>query len=489
MYSTYGGVRQVKACTLGFIVVLFTVSTVIAATNGYYDDWWLCVDSCGEEDADCVDACTDEFNETHSTRADVDFPYKSNEPAPVHFTPVFKQGLTPPSVNPAVFSDNIYDRLAGKTVGFAFVISKDGLLVEQGQGGYARIPVLDGGKVFTVNTDVNVYSVSKTITAIAALQLMEKLNLAPDEPISDWLPPSWHKGLGFGSNGITFFDLLTHRTGINQTIAQLLDENEEFAALSNPYGVLHALVGHGINPEFAGIGPVGYAPYSYKNANYILAAILIWRMALATGDITSNSELAADIDSAAGYQHYVRKNVLQPSGVDGFCYATGPASQHALAYDINQTIFPIQVTAGGSMGGSMSACGPMHWWLSAMDLAAIAAHLRFGDLLTPASRELMDELKIGWSQGSNHGTNAHRYWHGGLGMWTRHNRHQVLSPAHPMNPTTGYLPKMVTTKDRVHTCLMKLPGGLNATLVLNSDIRNSSASACSVLTSAYTDSQ
>jgi hypothetical protein len=405
-----------------------------------------------------------------------------------------ESGFKASSTSTAQFAANIHAQLINRVVGYAFVIAKNGQLVEQGQGGFARLPLVDGGKAFSVNTDVNVYSVSKTITAIAVLQLMEKLGVEPDDPIADWLPQSWAKGLGFASDGITFFDLLTHRTGVNQTIQELNKEDEAFAALStNTYAGVKAIVEHGIYPEFADVGKVGYGDYSYKNANYAIARIIIWQMALETGDITSNSELAADFDSAAGYQHYVRKNVLQAAGVDGFCYATGPESQRALAYDINKNLFPLQFTQGGAMGGSfpngLLTAGPKNWWLSAMDLGAVAAHLHYGDLLSAESRKLMDDLEMGWSKSSDSASRPNRYWHGGLGKWTRNNRTQMLSPAHPANPTGFWQPSNVTSKDRVRTCLMKLPDGLDATLVMNSDVRDSSLNACGVLHAAFEDAQ
>lgn len=67
MWSTYRGTQKVKVCTLGIIVALFTTSIVIAATGDDYDDWWLCANECGPDDADCIDGCTDEFNKSHST--------------------------------------------------------------------------------------------------------------------------------------------------------------------------------------------------------------------------------------------------------------------------------------------------------------------------------------------------------------------------------------------------------------------------------------
>ena len=78
MWSTYRGTREVKACTLGFLAALFLASAVIAAPDSYYDDWLLCVDSCGEAAADCVNTCTNEFDEMHNTPLNVDFPQDSD---------------------------------------------------------------------------------------------------------------------------------------------------------------------------------------------------------------------------------------------------------------------------------------------------------------------------------------------------------------------------------------------------------------------------
>jgi CubicO group peptidase (beta-lactamase class C family) len=327
------------------------------------------------------------------------------------------------------------------------------------------------------------------------------------------LPPNWQQGYGFDHNGITFRDILTHRTGIQQSIGYYKNNLPGFTELStNTWDGLRELVEHGIvnswaqktcatKPEGSDVylpgNPANSGSYfgvrCYKNANYALARLLIWQMALATGDLSSNSELSADIDSAAGYQHYVRDHVFQTAGVDGFCYATGQSDNTALAYDIDQHLFPMILTRGGSMGGSfpggLLTCGPKNWWLSAEDLGAIMAHLRYGDLLSATSRKHMDDLKLGWSNSSNSSARPNRFWHGGLGKWTRHNRLRFLHPMHPANPTNGWLPQSVTTRDRVRTCVMKLPDGLDATLVMNSNIRNSSKDACGVLHAAFEESQ
>jgi len=66
-----------KAYTLGFIVALFTASTVIAAADDDYEDWWLCANECLPDDAACIDACTEKYNKTHSTPYPADLAFKS----------------------------------------------------------------------------------------------------------------------------------------------------------------------------------------------------------------------------------------------------------------------------------------------------------------------------------------------------------------------------------------------------------------------------
>jgi hypothetical protein len=57
--------KSMTAFVFAGAVMVFASSAAIADDD--YNDWWLCANQCGEEDADCVDACTDDFNETHST--------------------------------------------------------------------------------------------------------------------------------------------------------------------------------------------------------------------------------------------------------------------------------------------------------------------------------------------------------------------------------------------------------------------------------------
>jgi len=71
----------------------------------------------------------------------------------------------------------------GNVVGYGLAISVAGNPAAVGQGGFAQIPLLDANVLFTHQTDIQVASVSKAITAIALLQLMEKLDISPDDQL------------------------------------------------------------------------------------------------------------------------------------------------------------------------------------------------------------------------------------------------------------------------------------------------------------------
>jgi hypothetical protein len=95
-----------------------------AFAAGTLDDWWLCVEKCDDEDARCVDACTDEYNRSHAadpirtlklkTKAGDDA--RSAFPAATSFAPRCPAGtvLTP-------FDMPIYDEQGLFAIGFETV--------------------------------------------------------------------------------------------------------------------------------------------------------------------------------------------------------------------------------------------------------------------------------------------------------------------------------------------------------------------------------
>jgi CubicO group peptidase (beta-lactamase class C family) len=416
--------------------------------------------------------------------------------------------LGPSIVDVEDFADRIERRLLnGNVVGFALAISEGGITAASAGGGFARLPLVDSdedGVAFTATKDMNVFSVSKTITAIATLQLMEALDLEPQDPISDYLPGAWDKGPGFGADGITFEELLTHRTGIEQAIAAQIIDGVELPD-TNKWEGLELIVEQGVDSELAatacptenedGTWSLGapeepeagyYGVRCYKNANFALARLLIWRMALETGALGPEFAEKGQVNSAPAYQRYVQQNVLHPAGVSGSCYPTGAEALRAMAYDIAQNEVPVMLTGGSTTLGQdgVLSCGPKNWWLSARDLVLIAAELHCGELLSESSRNLMDELKLGWDPGSNEGVNPDRYWHGGAGIWNPVVTQLLWKPENL--PGTQAVVQTAPAENRLHTCIAKLPYDIDAALIMNSHLRDDpDTDACDVLLEAF----
>lgn len=442
---------------------------------------------------------------------------------------------TPPKacIGPSVidigdFEMWIHRQLSAEVVGYGFAISEGGVPVGAGQGGFAQIPVLDNNVLFTHQTDIQVASVSKTITAVALLQQMEALGITPDDAISPYLPAHWEQGDGFGDGSITFDDLLTHRTGVDQVLAAMINGAEEPLPNSNTWEGLEALVARGIpasaaatscpTPNDDGTFTLGgaedpadghYGVFCYKNANYALARVLIWRLALLTGDLgpvfDEQDKEAMPLASASGYQLVVQNRVLMPAGVMGFCKASGPPATRSLMYDITGNVPFVMLTAGADAykddESALLQCGPYNWSLSAMDLVKIMGDLSCGDLLSAESKALMNERKMGWNQSSNTGSNVGRYWHGGRWTQTRSSAAQALWPLHPDHPennpaasaadcvmvgTDLVCPASGPSDNRIHSCVVEFPFGIDAALIVNSDLRSDpEMTACDVLMNAF----
>jgi hypothetical protein len=426
------------------------------------------------------------------------------------------------------FEGWIHRALAGNVVGYGLAISLAGVPAAIGQGGFAQIPLLDANVLFTHQTDIQVASVSKTITAIALLQLMEKLGISPDDAIGPYLPKTWAQGKGFSDGAITFDDLLTHQTGVDQALAAIINEATEELPNPNTWEGLELLVAAGIPSEVAatdcpvdngdGTYTLGapkdpdddhYGVLCYKNANYALARELIWRLALQTGDLGAAYDVAEPKEmpmaSATGYQKVVRDHVLTPAGVVGSCKATGSPVQRSLMYDINGNVALTMLTAGADAyandDSDLLECGPYNWSLSALDLVKVMGKLSCGNLLSGDAKALMNERLLGWHPESNSGSNPGVFWKGGGWTKSRSNVRQALWPLHEDHPANNpgaseegcafigpnlVCPATGSAKNRIHTCVAEFPFGIDAALVINSDLRtDATADACSVLREAF----
>jgi D-alanyl-D-alanine carboxypeptidase len=162
------------------------------------------------------------------------------------------------------------------------VVDADRVLFEYA-GGWADIA---GGRPLTGSTTLMAYSMSKTITAAAVLQLVEAGTVALDDPIDRWL-----EAQPYGP-GITLRQVLSHTAGMPSPIplrwvhpAALHATFDERAALAR---VLHD------HPRPA--SPPG-ARYRYSNIGYWLLGSIVERA------------------SGEPFPSYVRAHILAPLGI------------------------------------------------------------------------------------------------------------------------------------------------------------------------------
>ncbi len=122
--------------------------------------------------------------------------------------------------NMDLFQQNLRTAFNTTTVGYAYAIAQDGKQVLPS----AQNPMWNGSSRRDLpvanqspTKEMNIASVSKTLTAVAVLRLLESRGLSIDSPIDPWLPPLWTRGPGVtsGLGGLTFEDVMKHKSGLN----------------------------------------------------------------------------------------------------------------------------------------------------------------------------------------------------------------------------------------------------------------------------------
>ncbi len=159
-------------------------------------------------------------------------------------------------------------------------VTADQILFEYA-GGWADI---QGQKVMTLDTTMMAYSMTKTFTAVAILQLAEQKKLSLDDVIDRYLPNAAYHG-----HGVTLRQLLSHTSGVPNPIplrwVHLAAEDSSFNEAAELATVLRE------NPDLA------FEPgrkFTYSNIGY-------WLLGKVVEQVTGLS-----------YPVYIRESVLQP---------------------------------------------------------------------------------------------------------------------------------------------------------------------------------
>ena len=307
-------------------------------------------------------------------------------------TPV---GCTPRSgtcFNLATFEESIVAAVQDGTVGYAYAISSGGSYYGSGGGGWSRTPA-DGSQPMGAGQRMNIASISKTITGIAALQVLHDLGIGIDSSISFFLPAHW--ALGPNTNLISFRDLLMHRSGIRD-IPGTCDN-----AGDSSYATIKTRIANGIQAADNGVA-------CYQNMNFALFRILIPYL---RGHTYPGNDTDDASQTATAYRDYVNQHVLVPSGAT-HSDVKPPSSTPALAYP-----FPDDGLPGQYPGDWTLESGGGGWYLSALDLNRLLRRLLYTEILLPAAvRQEMLDFGLG-TQRRSFVSQGVAYKHNGVVVW------------------------------------------------------------------------
>jgi CubicO group peptidase (beta-lactamase class C family) len=266
------------------------------------------------------------------------------------------------------FEQNLQDALDGNVTGYAYTITKKGNLYTDGAGGWAVV----GGSAApgieqSPNKRMTIASISKPITAVAALRVMEEHNVSLDEPFVKYVPSNWtvHASM----NDITLKQLLQHRSGIKSG--------------GNDFEGLKEIVENGVQPAHKG-------NYDYNNANFgMFRIILPYIMVPQQVANVENNESSLDALTALHFIDYIRWQMFEPIGIED-AKLMPDESNPTLCYNFDDTSNP-WLTADYSF-----SAGAFGWYLSTNDLANFWAHTLYdNDFLSEEQREQMKDGLLG----------------------------------------------------------------------------------------------
>ncbi|MGB3471503.1 MAG: serine hydrolase domain-containing protein [Erythrobacter sp.] len=245
----------------------------------------------------------------------------------------------------------------GEVVGYAFALGTHSEVT--GAGGFARTAA-DGRQMeFTAETPMIVASVSKWITAIGTMAVLQEQSLSIHEPIGQYFPEDWDVDPSVAS--ITFAQLITQTSGVRA-----------FGNGPKPYADLKEFFTQNVDPRASGgcenlqgsSATVAIAPqskgYCYTNYNSELLRILLPKVADA--NLLLDGEVPGQTYARA-FERLIQRKVFQPLDVDATCNPEGKAYALSYIYPGNQP--------GKDWGQSYDRCGSGGWYISAVGLARL----------------------------------------------------------------------------------------------------------------------
>ncbi len=225
---------------------------------------------------------------------------------------------------------------------------------------------------FTPETQMQIASTSKVLTALAALKVMSS-NI--NKPAALYFPPSWTLPSNSIVKSITARQFVSQTSGVMQYYAS--SSGQDYASLKafftqnipNPNAPFYCPGPPNANatppvPQALPNPIIATTQACYSDANFGLMRVVLPR---AGGSTSSDPQTLADT-----YVSQVWQNVFFPVGVGAVrCSPSKPA---ALGYNYPGT------TPGTNFGGNLTlSCGDWGWWVSVKDYASVLVSLNAQD--------------------------------------------------------------------------------------------------------------
>ena len=269
--------------------------------------------------------------------------------------------------DPQLMGDNIEMMSDGNTVGYGYAINHNGSVnAAVGSGGLRRTAADTPERNFWSTTELEISSVSKTVTATAILNLLQSgpggLDAQLNTLLEDYLPSDWNPGANV--ENITLRHLLSHRSGFLEEGNSIGVNFESYS--NNNFANLKSLVEAGLPAATVAADDVFDTPRwaeSYNNANFsLLAKVVLPKLVSPTLDLTSSFIFDQDWYSGLIYESHVREEIFEPMGISdaemettqtnpaiGYNIADGGANPGRSQWDLRNT--------GGAFGWKLTARG------------------------------------------------------------------------------------------------------------------------------------
>jgi len=293
----------------------------------------------------------------------------------------------------SAFADSLEKGLDRTQYGYSIAIySGSKLVLNRSAGQRSKEIDNEGAQPFTNNTRIHIASLSKTITSMATLELLQEKGISVYDSIYKYLPGHWMLSSSFKS--ITFHQLLTHTSGLRHKDGSC--NNGDI----NTYSSLRAMAERTIEPSKA---------YCYQNANFGFLRLLL---PVVNGLELTGNDKQDDVNTQLAYEQLVQQRLFDKNGIANALCEWQPG--YALLYD-----YPYTGRPGFNAGKLTGRAGGLGWYLTASELAKVLSHLS-----TPSDESILPNnwkdslLQKGYGCYATETTKGTAYWHDGIWHWS-----------------------------------------------------------------------